>query len=807
MHALVRWLLGLTHSPEMIEDGSWALRFQAVPEGATAVGYLALVGLVIVGVWWLYRIEGRTVSPLLRIGMVALRLIVLGCVACMLLELVIVITKKEQVPSQLLVLVDDSESMSLKDPYADQELADRTARAVSTTEDPLTPETLRDQTRAQLARRAVAGLVGPLADERQVILYRFSGGLEPLSADKLDALAANGTTSAVGDALSTALAAHRGQPLAGVLLVSDGQSNTGQDVRKAAEQAARDGILINTLAIGTEQGPSNARLVEIEASPVVFVRDSTEITVLYESRGLEGQPGTVLLEVQHDGGPWSDVGRDEVVFGTDSVLGRSSFHFAPEAIGQYQFRAGISQSSPELTTSDNTALKMVKVVRQRVRALMIAGYPAPEVQFLRNALLRDTALEFASWLQSASEGYEQAGHRPIRRLPKDLQELSHYDVVVLFDPDMKALGTGWADMLHNFVGAAGGGLVYIAGELNSQQLLSGGGEGGAVDNSWLRVLPVVSDPGLYQSTADVALSSREVWNLELTPEGSGDTIFRFSEDPSRNREILASLPGMYWHCPVTRAKPGATVLARHGDPRMHNSYGRHVLLASQRYGPGYTVFIGFDSTYRWRYLHEEYFDGFWARLVDRVGRNKALGGRYPFILSTDKAAYRPGDQVTLRAEWIEGGTGQTDLRGEVDVPGGEPITLELSPVPEKEGTVAATFNVEEAGPYLVRIVPATTEGDLANLRPATLDFRVDPRSQELDKPALDRALLDDVARAAGGQLFTLADYQQIADAFKIKQVERVLEYRDELWDAPLLFGLLMICLTTEWVLRKRSRMA
>ncbi len=53
-------------------------------------------------------------------------------------------------------------------------------------------------------------------------------------------------------------------------------------------------------------------------------------------------------------------------------------------------------------------------------------------------------------------------------------------------------------------------------------------------------------------------------------------------------------------------------------------------MAMHRYGPGRTVFVAFDSTYRWRYLHEEYFDGFWARLIDRVGRGKALGGRYPF---------------------------------------------------------------------------------------------------------------------------------------------------------------------------------
>ena len=119
---------------------------------------------------------------------------------------------------------------------------------------------------------------------------------------------------------------------------------------------------------------------------------------------------------------------------------------------------------------------------------------------------------------------------------------------------------------------------------------------------------------------------------------------------------------MYWSFPVTRARPGATVLARHGDPRMQNQYGRHVLLASQLYGPGRTVFIGFDSTYRWRYLAEDYFDGFWARLIDRVGRNKALGGRFPFQVHLGKSGYRVGDRVDDRRPVHRGRRGGRGVR-------------------------------------------------------------------------------------------------------------------------------------------------
>ena len=220
----------------------------------------------------------------------------------------------------------------------------------------------------------------------------------------------------------------------------------------------------------------------------------------------------------------------------------------------------------------------------------MAGSPAPEVQFLRNALMRDKSLEFASWLQSAEPGYEHPGSRPILRLPATQQELDHYDVLLLFDPDLQHLPPEWPEMVTKFVGSAAGGLIYVAGELHTQDLFNDAAAdartSGTSGNAWTKLLPVVREPGMYQSTAEVQLSRRESWVLELTPQGIEDPVFHFAAHAPHNREVLASLPGMYWHFPVTRAKPGASVLARHGDPRTANNFGRHVLLATQFYGPG-----------------------------------------------------------------------------------------------------------------------------------------------------------------------------------------------------------------------------
>ena len=321
---------------------------------------------------------------------------------------------------------------------------------------------------------------------------------------------------------------------------------------------------------------------------------------------------------------------------------------------------------------------------------------------------------------------------------------------------------------------------------------------------------MVREPGLYQSAAEVRLSARETYHIELTPAGLADPIFRFAPEPARNREILASLPGMYWYFPVTRAKPGATVLVQHGDPRMRNQHGRHVLMATQLYGPGRAVFIGFDSSYRWRYIDEALYDGFWARLIDRVGRNKVLGGRYPFVLSLDKSVYRVGEQVTLRARLIGSAdelAGLASLQAEIEH-GGETVLegLPFEPSADDPEVMVASFTAEQPGAFLARVgVAGAAEGD-AQVRKASVPFRVEQPRQELDNPTLDRALLDDLARASDGRVFTLAEAHRVPSAFKMRTVERIRAFREDIWDAPLLCGLVVLLLTAEWLLRKRNRM-
>ena len=779
---------------------------------AIALGSVALLVLL----WQLYRRERRNLSRPRRAALVGLRAATLLALAAILAEPVLVSSRRETVRSRLALIVDDSESLGFSDPYTDESRAAGLAAGFRLeSEGGKSPvDRLREMPRLDLVRRVLRPNLEALGRGRDLDFHdletatRGGAGMGD-SSRFLEGLKPNRPVSPLGDALQGVLASLRGQPVAGVVVATDGRVNTGEDPLRVVEAAVRRGIPVYAIAAGADEGPRNIRLAGIEASPVVFVRDPMTIAVVLEARGLRDAEATVILEQRVNDGAWEPLGSERVVLGEDGLLKRTTFRVAPKVVGSYQYRARVEDAGPELTRDDNEATADVRVVRQQIRALLIAGGPSAEVQFLRNALMRDPHVEFAAWLQHADPGFRQPGDRPIARLPADEAELRRFDALLLVDPDIRALGPRWPEMIAKFVSQDGGGLIFVAGELHSQQIFDADAPGSdATGSAWTKVLPVVRESGLFRTEAEVRLTTQATYDLELTPEGRGDPIFAFHPDPLRNRAVLTSLPGMYWSFPVTRARPGATVLARHGDPRMQNQHGRHVLLASQLYGPGRTVFIGFDSTYRWRYLSEDYFDGFWARLIDRVGRGKALGGQFAFQVHPSKGIYQVGDEVTIDVRYTDPASlaEASELTAELEAAGQPPEPIHLERVPDDPALLTASFPAREAGSYTLRIVPASAAEAGSDVRASTTTFRVEPPRREVDEPSLNRPLLAALARRTGGRVFDFSEVDRLDEAIPTREVVRTLVTRDELWDAPLLFGAIVFGLTAEWLLRKHYKM-
>uniref|UniRef100_UPI00260E80DB hypothetical protein n=1 Tax=uncultured Gimesia sp. TaxID=1678688 RepID=UPI00260E80DB len=701
MNKFLEFIFGI-QSSSWTEGGQWSAQWVGLPTGDWMLLFLLGTVVLIAGGWWLYKRDAQQVPLGRRCLLYTIRISILSLVIAMLLEPILVLSKEEKIPSHLLVLLDTSLSMSLKDAWKDEEKAMEVSQNLGMSAN---TDAMRKLTRMQLAQKLInEQFLKELSAKgtRNVHLHGFSDKFGPTSLKLSEEWDTGGNATAIASSLRQALLSYTGMPLSGVLLVSDGQSTAGEPPEEVLQMLSDEGVPLVTVGVGTTDGPRNVAISELEVSPVVFVQDTNQMTVHIESRGMQAETATLLIEKRRNGGPWQEFVREEIVLNLEGQLQPRTFDFSETKNGKLEFRAKIIDTGPEISEDDNLASAEVRVIRQRLNVLFIAGSTFPEVQFLRNTFLRDRQINLSSWLMAADKTYEHPGDLPIRRLPVTQEEINDYDCVILYDPDPTLWPINFPELLTSFVTKAGGGLVYIAGEMQTARMFDRQSDPSL---SWLNLLPVIREPGLFRSQVQIRLSARSPWKLDVTEQGFQDSIFTFSNDRQTNEQTLKNLPGMFWHFPVTKAKPGATVLAVHADPRMRNEYGQEVLIASQRVGPGWSIFIGFDSTYRWRYLDEQFFDGFWARVVDRAGRSKQLGGNYPFRLSTVQATYQPGSQAKIMARFLDESQmepGLQTLYGEVERGDDQPIPLTLSPG-NKAGEFSTTFPVSQPGTYFVRV--------------------------------------------------------------------------------------------------------
>ena len=202
------------------EDGTWRLDWLTRPSGDILLIILAGVILAAWGTYWLYTREGRGLSRRVKVLLAVMRRGAVGIVLIMLLEPLLVFVKQEWLQSQLIILVDRSESMQLRDPYPADARRQRMAELLSFGD----PTELDRRTRLELAERAIGDQLAKQLEangDRKVTILSFTSRLIDADGEGDAPREVDATATGIGTAIREVLTAYRGQPLSGVLVVID----------------------------------------------------------------------------------------------------------------------------------------------------------------------------------------------------------------------------------------------------------------------------------------------------------------------------------------------------------------------------------------------------------------------------------------------------------------------------------------------------------------------------------------------------------------------------------------------------------
>lgn len=778
--------------------------------GGMGWGWVLLLAVAVGALAWLsYRWVPEETTRTRKYCLLALRWSFLALLLLLLLRPVLSLTIENRLKQSLLVLVDESASMGIEDPRTDIADLKRAGLALGllnatnglNQDVPAGRATeLDNRARIVLAQAILTNqqfdLLARLEKRFHVVPFGFGHRVRELSQRTASSsntvtdtawvakLRAEGSGTALGEALREVVSQRRGQPLAGVLVVTDGGQNLGLEPREVAAQFRQEKLPLYLYGVGVA-APRDIILTGIGSPEVAFVGDEVLVNVRVQSQGLAGESAQVVLKLGE-----GTVASQKVEFKADGEL-VVPMRFTPKQLGDFDLTASIEPRVDEIVKDNNSRQQRLRLVDSRIRVLLVEQSPRWDYRYLQAMFMRDRRIDFKTVLLESDTALSQVEGSPfLDAFPANREKLFQYDVVIWGDVDPKLIGATQLDNLHEFVGRFGGSMVFIAGRRSNPW---------ACRNSVLeKLLPVEFDAARSPAIVADDVTMDKPLRLQLTQAGKANPMLRLADKEERSEAIWADLPPIFWAARVTRAKPAAEVLLVDPDPAKASRHGKMPVIAQQQYGLGQVLYVGTDNSWRWRRnVGDPLYTTLWGQIVQRMAMPRLLGVSKRTQITLDRHNFQTGERVKVHARLYTAGfeplqdpvvKAHFQLR---DSAVQTEIPLRL--VPDQPGMYRGDFIAPASGNYHIQV---------ASDPEVKVGFAVTESRREFTETAMNSGLLRDLAAATGGRFYREEELAGLPDNINPAPVLARSALEVELWSSMLFFIVIILMVTTEWVLRK-----
>lgn len=767
------------------------------PAGIAFAVYLLLV-------FFAYRRAGmrpgaRAACALLKIAGAALLL------AC-LLEPLWTGQRAKPGANLLAVVADNSRSMQARDEGATGTRGETLTRALS------------DGTtgwRAQLARDFEAR--NYLADARLLPTRDFHE------------LAFDGDATLLAKTLSALKDRHRGQALAGVLLLTDG-------VLGDLDTSALAGLPPVYPVIFAQRAPE--RDIGIGATTVTQTSfEDAPVTVQVDvmASGFRGQELVAkLLPLQDTANPSAPDAPAEVEqtlkvpAESDKVVARVQLRPARPGILFYRFHVTAKDgTAPEALTHNNETVVAIDRGSGQNRILYVGGRPSWDYKFLSRAVLADDHLQLVSLVRIAKRepkfefrgragessnplfrGFGNQSKEEVERydqpvlvrlgtedeaelragFPKRAEDLFRYRAVILDDVEADFFAADQMMLLEKFVSQRGGGLLMMGG---AESFSEGKFERTRVGE----MLPVY-----LRGKAGAPSPDARHWQLALSREGWLEPWARLRTGEAEEKARLSEVPAFDVVNITGDAKPGATVVAR-----LSNGTHEVPAIVAQRFGRGRTAAMLLG-------------DFFQSGLGDEQ-RQKDLGRAWRQLArwliadvpdGIEARAEETGESVKLRVfarnERFEPMDNARVTLAIAPTNSASPaVLIPAEPSATEPGVFEASYFPRASGGYRVEATVEGEDGRVAGV--AQTGWSTNLASTEFRDLRPNVAAMEKLAKATGGRVLAPDDLESFVKSLPAERAPVMETWTTPLWHTPWVLLAALTCFLAEWTIRRRRGLA
>jgi uncharacterized membrane protein len=696
-----------------------------------------------------------------------------------------------------------------------------------------------------------ADWLGTLADNFQVRQYIFDSRLRRTT--DFSELTFDGRASDIGVALRTIAERYRGRPVAGVLLMTDGNATD-----MAEQFYDLSGVPpVYPVVIGGRRPLKDISLTNVSVSQTSFEDAPVMIQADVEASGYAGK--TIAVDLLENSG--KVVERQTLKISKNDEKQVFRFRLRPDKTGVLFYHLNVAEEiSPgygglrpeeqdrlptlrsstaaaggsdqleapsEATLVNNKRTLVVDRGKGPYRILYVTGRPNWEYKFLRRAISEDEQVQLVGLLRVARREpkYDWRGRagevsNPLYRGfdNKDQEQTEQYDQPVLVrlnTRDEAELRDGFPKTREELFGYHAVILDDIEAEFFSHDQMEllqefvakrGGGflmlggkesfkQGSFHRTPIVHILPVYLDRLARQETVTRAY-------LNLTREGWLQPWARLCDNEQDELQRLLEMPAFRVLNCVRAVKPGARVLATVGDDPAQQLPA----LVVHRYGNGRAAALTIGDIWRWGLKQNQMRDDmnrFWrqtlrwlvADVPNRISFQAAhkrdqVNQPVVFQVRVRKKNFEPMDNVSIAIE--------------VRDPEAQKLQLTAEPVLTESGLFEATYIPRYNGSYFATAVVNDANG--LEVGEAKTGWAVDLEAHEFRSIRTNRPLLERIARQTGGQVIELNALDDFVRSLPSRDAPITDTWIKPLWDLrgilPATFLLILMCFAGEWTLRR-----
>ena len=749
--------------------------------------FLIFVGLIAASIWAYRTTQGRTHRGF-RGFLIFLRALALCGLAFCLLKPFVTVYQTSPDDSYLAVLLDESKSMQVTD-SVNQE-----SRLSSVNNLLFDPE---------------GGILNSLNEKFKTRLFSFSD--VPKRMTPVALTEANGETTNIPAALNDTLDNLQGVPLSGVVIFSDGADASGEDITKLAFRMRDRKIPVHTVGIGSPEGIKDIEVVKVDAPRTAEEDFPVEIWATIRRKGYGPREVTLRLRDEN-----RVVKTFNVNLNKERPTRRIRIKFIPRNPGTQKYVVEIPAETDEAVPQNNTKKFLLKVApSKRVKILYVEGGLRPEIGLIRRTLEKDPNIQLTlryftsdTTIGGASDGTD---HK-FDLYPTSKEVLFDYDAIILGNIAASKFTRQQLENTVEFIRTRGGGFLMLGGK---HSLGNHNMEDSYINTPIAQVLPVELELGTPPAPSPPIRrfstppqrgrrSSIPKYALQLTAEGKADPLMALADEPRENVMLWEKLPTLAGYSRVQRAKAGATVLAVH--PTDRNEFGNRILIATHNYNAGRVMVFTPVSPWNWQ-MHLSHEDDSHERFWRQTAKWLTTVQKDQLKLDIPKTSYTLKETVIINASTYNHQfelTNQAKVRAIITDENGRKRELSLEQILGQDGLYTARFIPPRRGEYRVTLVGTLggkSLGEQSGL------FEVAESYAEFTNAELNAQLLQTLANTSGGRYYTLEDASQMVNHIPLVESATSRLVDEEVWDMPLIFGIVLLLFGLEWFLRKRRGLA